>query len=54
MVLIYVAYVNVRLSRCQTIELSDYRAVGLAIGSRVKDNNPLGTSKTVSLDFDKE
>ena len=27
------------------LELSDYRAVGLAIGSRVKDNNPLGPPK---------
>ena len=36
------------------MRLSDYRAVGLAIGSCVKDNNPLGTQKTISLDFDEE
>ena len=34
-----------RLSSCQTIELSDSRAVGLAIGSCIKDNNPLGIQK---------
>ena len=41
---------NISLSVCWV----NVRRMGRSMVLRVKDNNPIGTQKTISLDFDKE